>query len=88
MATENQRWLVVLEQWVSSGSCYIVKSVTDKYRKNNKNMTNTDYAYCSGICCKLRNSCRRYLPNPPDKPLWWVDVAYNDSENECKNFIR
>lgn len=34
MATENQRWLVVLEQWISSGSCFIIKSVTDKHKMN------------------------------------------------------
>lgn len=46
MATENQRWLVVLEQWVSSGSCFIIKTVTDKHRKDNKDMTNNDMPIC------------------------------------------
>ena len=46
MATENQRWLVVLEQWVSSGSCFIIKTVTDKHRKDNKDMTNNDIPIC------------------------------------------
>lgn len=46
MATENQRWLVVLEQWISSGSCFIIKTVTDKHRKDNKDMTNNDIPIC------------------------------------------
>lgn len=46
MATENQRWLVVLEQWISSGSCFIIKTVTDKHRKDNKDMTNNDMPIC------------------------------------------
>lgn len=35
MAIENQRWLVMLEQWISSGSRFITISVTDKHKKNN-----------------------------------------------------
>lgn len=46
---------------------------------------NKDYAYCSGITCKLRNNCKRYLPDPPNKRLWWVDVAYNQTTNTCQN---
>lgn len=38
-------------------------------------MINTDYCYCSGIGCKIRDKCKRYLTNPPDIPLWWIDAA-------------
>lgn len=41
-------------------------------------MINTDYCYCSGIGCKIRDKCKRYLPNPPDIPLWWIDAACSD----------
>ena len=32
-------------------------------------LNNADYAYCSGVACKLRKSCKRYLPDPPDAML-------------------
>lgn len=28
---------------------------------------NTDYSYCSGVTCSIRKSCKRYLPDPPDR---------------------
>ena len=33
------------------------------------NEIKNDYAYCSGVACKLRKQCKRYLPDPPDAPL-------------------
>lgn len=50
-------------------------------------MINTDYCYCSGIGCKIRDKCKRYLTNPPDIPLWWIDAAYNDRLKSCPLII-
>ncbi len=47
---------------------------------------NTDYAYCSGITCPIRKECKRYLPDPPDIPLWWINPAYKVDSNLCPNF--
>lgn len=44
------------------------------------------YAYCSGVACKLRKSCKRYLPDPPDVMLRWVPVEYREKTNECIHF--
>lgn len=43
----------------------------------NHNIINKDYAYCSGVTCPIRKECNRYLPNPPDEPLWWISPAFN-----------
>lgn len=48
----------------------------------------TDYSYCSGVACKTKNSCKRYLPNPPDIPLWWIPPAYKEHLNECPHYER
>lgn len=40
---------------------------------------NKDYSYCSGVTCPIRNECKRYLPDPPDVPLWWIPPAYKES---------
>ena len=45
---------------------------------------NTDYAYCLGITCPIRDKCKRYLPESPDAPLGWVKPAY--MEKGCLNF--
>ena len=45
---------------------------------------NTDYAYCLGFNCPIRDNCKRYLPEPPDMALWWVPSAYNGKE--CPDF--
>lgn len=47
---------------------------------------NTDYSYCSGVCCKLRKNCKRYLPNPPDVYLWWIPPAYKEETKQCPHF--
>ena len=50
------------------------------------NEIKNDYAYCSGVACKLRNQCKRYLPDPPDAPLWWVPVEYREETERCPHF--
>lgn len=49
-------------------------------------MLNTDYSYCSGVACPLRNNCKRFLPNPPDEPLWWIAPAYKFAIKQCPYF--
>lgn len=44
---------------------------------------NTDYSYCTGIACPIREDCNRYLPEPPDMPLWWVSPAYKEEFKQC-----
>lgn len=44
---------------------------------------NTDYSYCPGVTCPIRKSCKRYLPDPPDIPLWWIPPAYKPETNQC-----
>lgn len=51
------------------------------------NNVNSDYAYCFGVACKLRNQCKRYLPDPPDAPLWWVPVEYQEETGTCIHFV-
>lgn len=46
---------------------------------------NTDYTYCSGENCTLRETCKRYLPNPT-VTLWWIPSAYSSILKECKNY--
>lgn len=50
------------------------------------NEIKNDYAYCFGVACKLRNHCKRYLPDPPDAPLWWVPVEYREETGICVHF--
>jgi len=38
------------------------------------------------VACKLRNQCKRYLPDPPDAPLWWVPVEYREETRTCVHF--
>ena len=45
-----------------------------------------DYAYCSGVACKLRKQCNRYLPDPPDARLWWVQEKYQEETGSCPHF--
>ena len=45
-----------------------------------------DYAYCSGVACKLRKCCKSHLPDPPDAMLWWVPVEYKENTNKCIHF--
>ncbi len=52
----------------------------------NHNIINKDYAYCSGVTCPIRKECNRYLPNPPDEPLWWISPAFNDKVKRCTHF--
>lgn len=47
---------------------------------------NKDYSYCSGVTCPIRNECKRYLPNPPDVPLWWIPPAYKENLKQCPHF--
>jgi hypothetical protein len=47
---------------------------------------NQDYEYCSGVECKLKKDCKRYLPDPPNEPLWWINVHYNEKRNQCPLF--
>jgi hypothetical protein len=47
---------------------------------------NKDYTYCSGVCCKIKKECKRYLENPPDEPLFWTSPEYNEDKKDCKNF--
>lgn len=46
----------------------------------------SDYSYCSGVACKLRKYCKRYLPDPPDTRLWWVPVEYREETETCVHF--
>ena len=50
------------------------------------NEIKNDYAYCFGVACKLRNQCKRCLPDPPDAPLWWVPVEYREKTGTCVHF--
>ena len=52
-----------------------------------RNTVDEDYTYCSGITCPVRKDCKRYLPNPPDVRLWWVDPAYKTKYAKCPNFV-
>ena len=52
------------------------------------NSIRTDYSYCFGVACPLRARCERYLPDPPDVPLWWVPVAYRKDTGKCCNFSK
>ena len=45
-----------------------------------------DYAYCSGVACAIRKTCKRYLPDPPDYPLWWIPPAYKEETGQCPLF--
>lgn len=47
---------------------------------------NKDYTYCSGVTCPIRNECKRYLPDPPDVPLWWIPPAYKEHLKQCPHF--
>lgn len=47
---------------------------------------NKDYSYCSGVTCPIRNECKRYLPDPPDVPLWWIPPAYKENLKQCPHF--
>lgn len=47
---------------------------------------NKDYSYCSGITCPIRQECKRYLPDPPDVPLWWIPPAYKENLKQCPHF--
>lgn len=47
---------------------------------------NKDYSYCSGVTCPIRKQCRRYLPDPPDEPLWWIPHEYNPQLKTCYYF--
>ena len=51
------------------------------------NEIKNDYAYCSGVTCKLRKQCKRYLPDPPAAPLWWVPVEYREETGTCIHFV-
>lgn len=45
---------------------------------------NKDYTYCSGIQCKIRQTCKRYLKNPPiNIDLYWICPAYSEEKNSC-----
>ncbi|MES5167847.1 hypothetical protein ABVC73_04830 [Prevotella melaninogenica] len=47
---------------------------------------NADYAYCRGVGCELSNYCKRYLPNPPDAYMWWVQEKYQEYTGRCPHF--
>lgn len=51
-----------------------------------KEKPNKDYTYCSGVACKIRKECKRYLSDPPDEPLWWIPPAYKEAINQCPHF--
>ena len=44
-----------------------------------------DYAYCSGVTCKLRKQCKRYLPNPPDEDVRWMSEEFIEDSYDCVN---
>lgn len=50
------------------------------------NNINVDYAYCRGVGCELRNYCKRYLSDPPDAMLWWVQEKYQEDTGMCPHF--
>lgn len=52
------------------------------------NSIRSDYSYCFGVACPLRARCERYLPDPPDVPLWWLSVAYREDTGQCCNFSK
>lgn len=46
---------------------------------------NTDIAHCSGVCCPLKDTCSRYLPDPPDDAmLSWVNPDYDSRSGSCR----
>lgn len=47
---------------------------------------NTNYNYCSGVTCPIRQSCNRYLPDPPEERLKWINPSYNKKEHKCNYF--
>lgn len=49
---------------------------------------NMDYTYCSGVSCKIRSLCKRYLPDPPNARLYWTNPAYKENVNQCENFVK
>lgn len=49
---------------------------------------NKDYTYCSGVCCKIRTDCKRYLPDPPNEALYWASPEYKEEKKDCKNFVK
>ena len=44
---------------------------------------NADYAYCRGVGCELSNYCKRYLPDPPNAFMWWVQEKYQEDTGSC-----
>lgn len=48
-----------------------------------------DFAYCSGINCKIKNRCTHYMAEPPrDETLMWLDPAYSKVINDCIFFVK
>lgn len=43
--------------------------------------------YCSGVCCLIRKRCGRYLPEPPDVHLEWIDHEYDKETGTCPNYL-
>lgn len=43
----------------------------------------SNYCYCSGVACPIKKMCRRFLPDPPDRKMWWVPPAYKEESKSC-----
>lgn len=44
----------------------------------------TDYSYCTGSGCPIKDSCKRYLDYADDM-LWWVQPSFDKRKNKCIN---
>lgn len=50
---------------------------------------NKDFAYCSGVNCKIKNKCERYLPNPSrNETYWWVSPTYSSVIDDCVFLVK
>lgn len=51
-------------------------------------MVNTDMSFCSGVGCKIKETCTRYtgVPKKCTRDVYWVDPQYDSNSNSCKFF--
>lgn len=47
---------------------------------------NTEYYFCPGWDCPLKDDCQRFLLAPHDAPLWWLLPVFNIDNLSCPNF--
>ena len=51
-------------------------------------MHNTDYTYCPGTECPIRETCKRYIDpfDAIDEILWWTSPWYEKQKGSCDLF--